>query len=188
MSGNIGQIRVALRKDIAPASYGTAQVEELRQSDPSGDDVLLIVKKFMADTDPIRVVVAVSALQAESLRQRFAQPEGVSPRRVIGANVKKNLSSKVGPCRRQGVLTMEGAAYLTNWVDGTLTQKPRPESYSFLRHRMWGGLVDGDSADWRPLGRERHIDLTCAGEGAEYFSESESDGDAEGPIMFEERD
>ena len=84
MSGNIGQIRVALRKDISPASYGTAQVEELRQSDPSGDDVLLIVKKFMADTDPIRVVVAVSALQAESLRQRFAQPEGVSPRRVIG--------------------------------------------------------------------------------------------------------
>ena len=170
---------MALRKDISPASYGSVEVEEIRGSQPSGDDVLLLVKKFMADTSPIRVVVALSSSQAQSLRQRFAQPQGVSARRAIGAKVKQNITTKVGPCRRQGVLTMEGAAYLTNWVNGALPQKPRPHSYAFLRNRIWGGPLDDHAADWRAIGRVRHIDLTCAAEGTEYFSESDSDGDDE---------
>ena len=159
-------------------------MEEIRGSQPSGDDVVLVAKRFMADTDPVHVVVVLTAGQADALRQSFGQPRGVSPRRTIGAKVQKNLASKVQPCVRQGVLSLEAAAYLTNWIGGTLVQKPRPASYDFLRHRLWGGPVDGDGARWvAPVRRERHIDLSCHGEEVEYFSESEIEGDhAEGKV------
>ena len=165
-----------MRKDIAPASYGTASVEELRGTAPSPDDILIVVKKCMADSDPIRVIVVCSAFEAQTLRQNFCQPWGVSERRRIGDKVKKNIAAKVGPCLRQDALNLQAAAYLTNWIGGTLTQRLRPDSYGYLRHRLWGGPVDNGDR-WVAPGRERHIDLTCEGEGGIYFSGSEADDD-----------
>lgn len=179
LSGHVGQIRVALRRDIAPASFGSATVEEVPGTIPCGNDVLLVVKRFMADSNPIRVITVCTAHQAQALRQKFCQPWGVADRRQISENVKKNISAKVGPCVRQGVMTLTAAAYLTNWVAGTLVQKPRPASYAYLRRRLWGGPVDDNAPRWARPQRERHIDLTCQGEEVQYFSESEvEDNDA----------
>lgn len=138
----------------------------------------MIVKRFMADTDPIRVVVVLSAASAEEIRRNFSQPQGLTPRRVINEKVRKNIASKVRPCMSQGALTREAAAYLTNWADGTLTQKARPASYAYLRHRNGEAVaVDGDVANWAPPHRDRHIDLQCAGEFADFFSDSDEDAD-----------
>ena len=179
--GHVGQIRITRRKDVSPASYGSAVVEEIHGTLPSDDDVLMICKRFMADTDPYKVVVVVSAAQAEVIRRNFCQPVGISERRVISAKVKQNISTKIRPCVSQGSLTLEAAAYLSNWVDGTLIQKERPASYAFLRHRNDGAdvAVDGDGEAWVAPRRDRHIDLQCPGEEVEYFSESDADDEGE---------
>ena len=179
----MGQIRITTRKDVSPASYGSAVVEEIHGTVPSDDDVLMICKRFMADTDPYKVVVVVSAAQAEVIQRNFCQPVGISERRVINAKVKQNISTKIRPCVSQGALTLEAAAYLSNWVDGTLVQKERPDSYAFLRHRNGANLaVDGDGEAWVAPRRDRHIDLQCQGEEVEYFSESDADAADEGEV------
>ena len=102
--------------------------------------------------------------------------------RGIGARVRQNISTKVGPCVQQKVLTLEAAAYLTNWIGGTLVQKPRPAAYSFLRHRLWGGPTDGDGAQWVAPRNFKNIDLSVPGEEVDYFSESDLEGADDGEI------
>ena len=184
----MGQIRVALRKDLSPASYGTAEVRELRGNTPTGDDVMLLAKRFMADDGPYYAATMVSAAEAEVLRRSFRQPEGINDRREISDKVKKNILNRVPRCLNQNSLSLEAAAYLTSWVDGSLAKVPRPLSHPVLTHRLWGVGV-GERKEWIGPARERHIDLKVSHQADDSFSESD-DGEPEGeiPLALEDAD
>lgn len=182
LSGQVGQIRIALRRDLSPASYGTCAVEEVPGSAPSGGDVLLLAKRFMADPEPYKVLVVMPAAHAANLQRSFAQPQGVSSCRPIGDNVRKNIKAKAPTLLKQGDLSLEAAAYLTSWSEGTLEKKPRPLSYKFLESHRLDRIAPGESHAWAPVRRERHVDLSPPGEASSALSDPE-DG-AEGEVMM----
>ena len=53
--------------DLSDANQ--AQCHELRGERPSGDDVILIAKRFMSDAEPYKVQVLLSASQCTALRR-----------------------------------------------------------------------------------------------------------------------
>ncbi|CAK9032211.1 unnamed protein product, partial [Durusdinium trenchii] len=111
----VGQVRISMRKDIDAASYGRVEVSEIRGATPQPEDILLIAKKYMADPEPYKIVTLLTVDQAAEIRRSFAQPEGVAPRRVIQEKVRKKVENLVPACVEQGLLPLDGAAYLTNW-------------------------------------------------------------------------
>ena len=165
-----------LRKDVDPSSYGTCQTEEIRGAPASEDDILLIAKAFMSDPEPYKVKVLLTAADASTFRKSFVQPSGVAARRPIVAKVKTNVHSKVPPLVSQGFLSDDAAAYLTNWVDGTLQRVPRPQSYPCLTHR-YDATPDNlcEVVPWTPQRRERHVDLTVPDQRDDGASDSMSE-------------
>ena len=149
-----------MRKDLDAISYGRVSVDEIRGETPSGDDILLLARKFMADPEPYKIATVLTASQAADIRRSFAQPQGVWRRRVITEKVRAKIATKVPQCVRQGVLSQEAGAYLTNWADGTLPKIPRPQRYAFLTRRIFGPDPPGRILPWGPRHRERHIDLS----------------------------
>lgn len=156
----MGQVRISMRKDIDAASYGRVEVSEIRGATPQPEDILLIAKKYMADPEPYKIVTLLTVDQAAEIRRSFAQPEGVAPRRVIQEKVRKKVENLVPACVEQGLLPLDGAAYLTNWVAGTLPKKPRPREYTYLTHRFGPPDAPGPSRPWVAPPRERHVDLS----------------------------
>ena len=177
-------MRFSLRKDIDPGSYGSVGCQEVRGHQPCEDDIILIAKKFMADPEPFRVQVVLTSEEAAILRRSFQQPIGLNPRRAISEKVKKNIKSKVPALISQHVIPMDGAAYLPNWVDGTLERKPRPRSYGVLTYKYDGRLADppGRVETWEPKRRMRVVDLKVATD----QSDSENSEDERAPIAMDE--
>ncbi|CAK9104005.1 unnamed protein product [Durusdinium trenchii] len=178
----VGQIRISLRRDIDASSYGHCEVQEIRNAEQSGDDLILLAKRFMADSEPFQVVTLMTAEQAATLRRSFAQPDGDWSRRPISDKVKRSIRTKAPLCVQQGVISVEAAAYLTNWAEGAMQWLPRPQSYQFLTHRAFGQDLPGRIVPWAPAGRERHIDLTVR---EDDEADSASD-DAYAPIEDEQ--
>jgi len=180
----VGQLRFSLRKDIDPASFGQVQCEELRGQPRSGDDLILIAKKFMASPEPYKVVVLLSAEQCATLRKSFCQPVGVAGRRAISQKVQSNIKGKVGALVRSQILHPDAAAYLTNWATSTLHRIPRPTAYSVLEHRYddQSPDVEGMRVPWEPKRNQRHIDLSVPDDQEAQLSDSDDGDDAAEPI------
>lgn len=157
-------------------------MQEIRNAEQSGDDLILLAKRFMADSEPFQVVTLMTAEQAATLRRSFAQPDGDWSRRPISDKVKRSIRTKAPLCVQQGVISVEAAAYLTNWAEGAMQWLPRPQSYQFLTHRAFGQDLPGRIVPWAPAGRERHIDLTVR---EDDEADSASD-DAYAPIEDEQ--
>ena len=150
-------------------------MEEIRGAVRSAEDILVICRKFMADPQPYAVKTLVSAAQAAKLRASFAQPGGVAPRKPIGAQVQRSIQTRVGPLLRQGALSTDGAAYLSNWAAGTLTVLQRPSAYSCLTYRYEREPANEElRVAWGPAAREKHVDLTLP---ADDVSETGSEDD-----------
>ena len=182
-AGRVGQLRFSLRKDIDPSSYGHCECEELRGQPRSGEDVILIAKKFMASPEPYKVVVLLSAEQCATLRKSICQPSGVASRRPISDKVTSNIKGKVPVLLRNQILHPDAAAYLQNWAGSTLEHLPRPRAYSVLNHRYdQDPEVGGQTVPWQPKVRERHIDLTLLDD-EDRQSDSDDRGDDLQPIM-----
>ncbi|CAK9078218.1 unnamed protein product, partial [Durusdinium trenchii] len=137
VSGNVGQLRFALRQDLDPASFGTCEIEELRRHEPHGFDVLLLAKKFMADASPFRVICLVPAEVCVRMRASFIQPSGVADRRAISEKLRKNLLKKAPACRKQGSISTDAESYLIGWAQGTWPRVARPTKYNFLELRRF---------------------------------------------------
>ena len=168
-----------MRSDLSPSAYGSCEVEELRGSIPHGHDVLMVVRRRMADGTPSSIKCVMSAQRAASLRLSFEQPGGLALRRPIGDQVKKNISVYAPRCKDQGVLTEDGSYYLESWAQAQWPSRPRPRSYSILNHRQ--PLVDpvrpvGPSV-WEKPRRSTTWDLRPRADDSETASE-----DDEAPI------
>ncbi|CAE7405194.1 unnamed protein product [Symbiodinium sp. CCMP2592] len=155
---HVHQLRFALREDLSPASFGQCRVEEISGSAPSGKDVLLLAKRWMSDPEPFRVVCLMPAATCGVLRASFAQPGGVEDRRPIAPKVQKNICRLSHERMRQGDISADACAYLTQWCSGELARKPRPCRYPFLEVRR-GDVPAAERVIWAGAGRDRHINL-----------------------------
>lgn len=177
--GRAGQLRFCLRQDIDPASYGACQPEEIPGYQPHGADVMLLVKRLMADTSPVRVICVTPASVCKQLRIAFQQPSGNDAKRPISEQCRRNIRSMAPLCQNQGIISADGRAYLTNWVDGTLPQQPRPTAYkclTFRRHRVPAGVPDARPIVWDTPRRPRIITVLPSDH---VVAESDED---EGPV------
>ena len=164
-----------MRADLSPSAYGSCEVEELRGSTPHGHDLLMVVRRRMADNSPSSIKCVMSAKRAACLRLSFEQPRGLALRRPISDQVKKNISVYSPRCRQQGILTEDGSCYLESWAQGQWPLKPRPSSYSILNHRQT--LLDpvrpvGPSI-WEPPRRPMTWNLRPRGDDSESGSEED---------------
>lgn len=151
-----------------PSSFGQCAVEEIPGHRPHGSDVLGVVKRYMADLEPYRVVSLVPAAVCCQLRAAFQQPTGVCDRRAISDKVFQNITTLAPQCARQKVINTDGLAYLTG----------------FLNLRRYPiDLQCAGNAGWHPPARFRVVNL------ARHGGESDDDGDVvEGPVALDDDD
>lgn len=135
IAGKVGQLRFCMRSDLGADAYGACEVEELKNSNPDGCDILMVVKRRMADSNPSHVKCLLSANRCAELRLSFRQPSGIAQRRPVGDSVKRNIKAFAPRCKEQGILSSDGAAFLQSWAEGQWPLRARPVSYSFLENR-----------------------------------------------------
>ena len=95
------------------------------------DDVLCIVKNRISDD----VVTQVLAVIPSCMSARTSDaPQSVLPRNPIDAEMKHKIDTVIPQLQARNLISKEGAMYLKQWSDGTLTKHPRPD-YRWLQHR-----------------------------------------------------
>ena len=186
---HVHYMRFCNRKDLGSDVLDNVHhLEELGQRWlPHGDDVFLVTKRWLADSQVQRAIAIVPASVAQQIRQGYQPPAGLTVRRALSEQVVSNLEKRVPICQRPGEVTNEGANYLLGWCRRTLPQKPKPDTYNILKHRCSRQMV-GESyqpGNWQQPRRVRHFDLTLQGDNT-ALSESSDDDDAVNlPIGFD---
>ena len=139
-------------------------------------DICLIAKRWLGDTEVLRLIALVSEDVCTELRTGAQLPSGVTERRAIGHRVVQNIHRYVPRCQKSGDLNEAASRYLLGWADRTLQEVPRPAVYSILNYR-WDARLRAEPVmpgTWVPPRRLRHFDLTIGEEGG-HTSDSESD-------------
>ncbi|CAK9081769.1 unnamed protein product [Durusdinium trenchii] len=119
--------KFTLRKDLGTSVLDNIlNLEEYgRGHVPHENDVFLVTKRWLADSEVLRATVVVPASVASQIRTGFHPPAGIAERRAIAENVRKNLAKRVPILKRSGELTASGAEYLTRWSTATLNHEQR---------------------------------------------------------------
>lgn len=179
--GFAGQLRFCLRQDADPSSYGRCEVEEAPGMIPHPGDVLLFVKRHMADEEPTAIFAVMPAAVCAQLRSSFQQPTGVCPRRAIAEPVRKNIQTYAPQCTKQGIISKDAQVYLLGWIDQSLPRVPRPKAYPFLNLRRHAAIVEDfvPHREWAAPRRARVIQVLPA---EAVSSEDEQD---DGAIVFD---
>ena len=172
-------MRFCARKDLGTDVLDhVLRLEEIgRGCLPHPGDIMLVTKRWLADTEVQRAIAVVPAAAVEQIRAGFHPPGGLAPRRVIREQIRKNIERGVPPVTRTGEMTQEGAHYLLQWSQGALPRCPRPEQYSILNYRYSPELRRPHApGTWTLPRRIRHFDLALDQEGdADLSNESGSD-------------
>ena len=181
--------KFTLRKDLGTSVLDNIlNLEEYgRGHVPHENDVFLVTKRWLADSEVLRATVVVPASVASQIRTGFHPPAGIAERRAIAENVRKNLAKRVPILKRSGELTASGAEYLTRWSTATLNHEQRPQTYSVLNYRYLPDMRREvhRPGTWRIPHRVRHFDLCIQGEADAGDDSSDSDGPVDLPIGFE---
>lgn len=179
----MGQLRFCARQDVDPASYGDCEPEECGGQPPHPADIMMFVKRQMADSAPARVICVVPATKRKQLLQAFAQPEGLDSKRPISESCRKNILSLAPACEKRGCITSDARAYLTSFVDGTLPQIPRPTAYKSLAFRLCRlphGVPDSPPRAWSAPQRPRIIKVL-----PDRLS-PDTESEDEGPVVLDD--
>ena len=182
---NVHYMRFCCRRDLGSDILDNVhELEEFgSRFEPHSDDVFMITKKWLSDTQVTRALVVVPAATAQQIRNGHHPPGGLANRRSISEQVQKNLQKRVPICQRSGEVSDEGARYLLGWSQGTLPRKPKPVHYTFMRHR-WSEAMRRENyhpGRWQQPRRVRHFDLTLQSDAIGSDS-SDSDGPVDLPI------
>lgn len=183
---HVHYMRFCSRRDLgADVLDNVHELEELPgRWEPHNDDVFLVTKKWLADTEVQRAMAVVPSSAVQQIRIGFQPPCGIANRRTIGEQVQKNLLKRVPICQRSGEISDEGARYLLGWSQGRLHRKPKPATYSFLKHRWLPAmrLEHHEPGRWQEPRRKRHFDLKLGGDPNAATDSSDSDGPIQLPI------
>lgn len=159
---HVHYFRFCRRKDLGSDVLDhVLQLEEMGRRVLHENDVFLITKRWLADTEVARAIMVVPADVASEIQRGFHSPHGVAPRRAIAERVKKNLIKHVPPCQKSGELSAEAADYLLRWSNGTLPKIRKPNSYSILMHRHSPEFQQHNHVEgsWNAPRRIKHFDL-----------------------------
>ena len=101
--------RFCLRQDMgADVLDNVAEIEELHPKfRPHPEDIFLVTKRWLADTEIAGAIALVPASRAKEIREGFHPPAGLAARRTITDKVKKNLRKHVTELRRKGEMDAE---------------------------------------------------------------------------------
>ena len=177
--------RFCLRQDLgADVLDNVAELEDWkRRYQPHPEDIFLVTKRWLADTEISRAIAVFPASKAKELRNGLHPPAGLAPRRTITEKVKNNIKKRIPPLRQKGEISRESADYLLQWSSGTLPQTPKPAAYSLLRYR-YNESMDSDlyvPGAWTTPHRVNHFDLTLR-ECDDAAGSDDSSEDDEGAI------
>lgn len=132
----VHHFRFASRKDLGPVLDHIRELEDFGRSlVPHEDDIFLLTKRYMGDTEVQRAIAIMPAARAAEIRAGFQPPSGVAARRAIGEQLKRNIRKYVPPVRKSGELSQAGADYLLQWSSGQLKPIRRPLHYPVFDYR-----------------------------------------------------
>lgn len=140
-------------------------------------DVCMIAKRWLGDTEVLRLVALIPENTCAQLRTGAQEPTGLTERRGIGPKVVANINRYAPRCRKNGDINTTAFNYLTQWSAGTLQQVARPTSYPVLSYR-WDPRLRAEPlrpGSWVTPRRLKHVDLTVEAEDGGQTSDSESD-------------
>ena len=103
---------------------------------PNADDVLMVVKDMMASLEVQQIILLVPAAQLPSLDAQPLQPQGKHTRRPISDIDRNKVREVAEQVRREGAINPKACSYLVEWAQGTRRRLPKPETYTFLNHRV----------------------------------------------------
>lgn len=175
--------RFCMRQDMGSDVLDhVAELEELHSRfQPHPEDIFLITKRWLADTEVTRAIAVVPASRAKEIRQGFHPPSGVAARRTITEQVRNNIQKRVPPLRRKGELSAEAAEYLLKWSDGTLRRKPKPVAYPLFAYRYSQNVQSEvhHPGAWQIPRRIAHYDVSLQCDDAGAQSDGSSSDEAE---------
>lgn len=96
----------------------------------SAGDVMLVVKRWLADDRPVQILCV-----APATRRVDGQPQGIAPRRPLADQTRKNLLSQVPALLEQRFISPEAGEYLVRYANRKLVLPRRPVRYPCLDHR-----------------------------------------------------
>ena len=144
LEGSPHYFRICLRRDLGfpLESQGhdclqelAMQIDDFADHIPRhDDDIMLVVKAYLASNRPHQVIALCPASRAARIRRGFAQPDGVTERRGICDKMRRNVMGKSRSLQSQGFITAAAGEYLRAWVSGQQLKYTRPDTYRFLSH------------------------------------------------------
>lgn len=178
--GRVHYVRFCARSDIeADVRNNLIEFEDfpLGRHPRSAGDIVLIAKRWMADTEILRVIALVPEATAKQIRIGMSCPQGIAGRRAIGHRVYDNIQKHASRGKKTGDLRGAAADYLLQWSSDSLAQFPRPRTYSILTYR-WDHAMHREALSpgaWTTPSRLRHVDLAIDAEDHGLTSESEDE-------------
>ena len=133
-----------MRCDLTRADWDSVgTIEDFPQAVPrSGEDIFLLAKRWMADSESVRLIALIPADKMQEMRVGMVPPAGLAARRPITAGVMTNLHKQVPKLRKAGEINPAAASYLLQWVSGVLPKVPKPTDYPVLSYRWDNTLRD----------------------------------------------
>jgi hypothetical protein len=120
------------------------------------NDLVLAVKSRMSSLCAHQVALILPAAEVQQLRQTVSkQPVGVFPRRSFSDVLRSKIVRTAESVFHEGSLNNTAFEYLRDWATGTARRKPRPQTYTFLDHRVTH-INEGKAC--QPITPQRQLD------------------------------
>lgn len=173
---------MARRGDVDPTSLGACAVEEIPGRSARAGDLILVVKRRMANAEPFTVLLAMTEERAADLEAGFQQPTSEASRRPISMQVRKNILAYAPRCQAQGIISQSARTYLVSWCQGRWPKQRRMQNYSYLRHRCSLPFPQSPGVpDWNPP-RVRRLEMVFGDGEPEDDTDDNEDFDQCQPI------
>lgn len=166
-----------------------SEIEELKgkQYEKHPEDIFLITKRWLADTEMARVVCVMPAGVARDIRLGYHLPTGEADRRVISEGLKKNIFRYATKGQRSGTLSAESAGYLLHWVRGTLPKHPKPAAYPILDYSFAPASQREPArpGTWNTPLRRKIFDVSLVQEDQDLNESSSDEGEVDLPLALQ---
>ena len=123
--------------DVA-AEAGASHRADHRGYQPTGDDVVLVVKDRMASTEVSQIILMLPAADLGRIHGLPLQPHGTHQRRSASDAGRLQVFDAAWAAWQAGAIQEKARDYLTEGPRGTRRRRPRPSHYRFLAHRVHG--------------------------------------------------
>ena len=142
--------RTCRRRHLGTMSDAAAEAAASHRADhrgyqPSGDDVVLVVKDRMASVEVSQIILMLPAADLGRIHGLPLQPHGTHQRRSASEADRLNVFDAACAAWQAGAIQEKACDYLMQRPRGTRRRQSRPSHYQFLTHRVrcWGEPVSG---------------------------------------------